>query len=119
MKRKYFLFIALIFFLFNNVSAQDENFLGIAVGAAFPLGKFADTTYGEGNGYAGTGFMFAFDAAWFPDDYLGIGATVTYASNNPDKKKYLEDAKNELSTNCQDLFFTTKPMKFTITVNTY
>ena len=96
MKRKYLLYIAVVILFINNVSAQDENFLGIAVGAAIPQGKFADTTYGEGNGYAGTGFMFAFDAAWFPDDYLGIGATVTYASNNPDKKKYLQDVKNEI-----------------------
>lgn len=94
MKQKYLLYFAVIIFLFNNVSAQDENYLGIAVGTALPQGTFADTTYGEGNGYAGTGFMFAFDAAWFPDDYLGIGATVTYASNNPDKKKYLQDVKN-------------------------
>ncbi len=99
MKQRILLYIAVSLFLISNVSAQDESFLGISVGAAIPQGKFADTTFGEGNGYAGTGFMFAFDAAWFPDDYLGIGATVTYASNNPDKKKYLEDAKNELIMN--------------------
>lgn len=99
MKQKLLFYIAAFIILMQNVSAQDESFLGIAVGGAIPQGKFAEKQFGEGDGYAGTGFMFAFDAAWFPDDYLGIGATVTYASNNPDKKQYLEDAKNDLIKN--------------------
>ncbi len=32
----------------------------------------------------------------FPDDYLGIGVTVTYGSNNPDKKKYKADLTNDV-----------------------
>jgi opacity protein-like surface antigen len=100
MKQAFLLYIAVFIFFINDVSAQDENFLGIAVGGALPQGKFAEKEeFGEGNGYADPGFMFAFDAAWFPDDYLGIGATVTYASNNPDKKKYLEDVKNDIIMN--------------------
>ena len=100
MKQKYLLYIAVFIFLFNNVSAQDESFLGISLGAAIPQGKFAEKeAVREGYGYAETGFMFAFDAAWFPDDYLGIGATVTYASNNPDKEKYLDDVKNDIIMN--------------------
>jgi len=96
MKKRFVLYIAVLVFLINNVRAQNESYLGIAVGAALPQGTYAETNYGEANGYAGTGFMFAFDGAWFPDDYLGFGATVTYASNNPDKKQYLEDVKSSL-----------------------
>ena len=103
MKRTFFLYIAVFIFFINNVSAQDESFLGISFGAALPQGEFARKDFGEGNGYAGTGFMFAFDAAWFPDDYLGIGATITYASNNPDKKIYLEDVKNDFMLNYPEL----------------
>ncbi len=65
------------------------------MGAALPQGTYAlkDST-NEQSGYANTGFLFSFDAAWFPEDYLGIGATVTYGSNNPDKIKYREDLLN-------------------------
>jgi len=80
-------------FLFPGyIFSQDENFLGLTLGAAFPQGTYAEKDYSnEIAGYANTGFLFTFDAAMFPDDYLGIGATVTYGSNNPDKEKYKQD----------------------------
>lgn len=99
MKQKFLVYIGLFVFLLNTVNAQNESFLGISIGAAIPQGQYAGTEYQDNNGYAGTGFMFAFDAALFPDDYLGFGATVAYGSNNPDKKQYLEDVKNDLSSN--------------------
>jgi hypothetical protein len=77
--------------------AQDESFLGLCLGTAIPQGTFSGKDYqNKQSGYANTGFLFSFDAAWFPDDYLGVGATVTYASNNPDKKKYEEDFMQDL-----------------------
>jgi hypothetical protein len=90
--------IIILLFFVTDLLAQDESYLGIAIGAALPQGVFAEKDYqNESAGYAGTGFMFSFDAAWFPDDYLGLGASITYASNNPDKKQYLEDFKNDLN----------------------
>jgi len=72
--------------------AQNESFLGLCLGAALPQGVYAEKDfYTEGAGYANTGFLFTFDAAIFPDEYLGFGMTVSYGSNNPDKTQYKED----------------------------
>ncbi len=97
--KKIVLLITLSVLLLNTFSfSQDESFLGLCFGAALPLGEFAETDfYDKSNGYANTGFMFSFDGAWFPDDYLGIGGTVTFASNNPDKIKYKQDLKQYLN----------------------
>jgi opacity protein-like surface antigen len=89
--------LPLLFLLNNPVPAQNESFLGLCLGAAIPQGVYAEKDYyKEGTGYANTGFLFSFDGAIFPDDYLGIGATVTYGSNNPDKTKYKEDFSADL-----------------------
>jgi opacity protein-like surface antigen len=83
----------------TEVNSQDENFLGLCFGGAIPQGSFSENTRTDSTsviGYANNGFMFSFDAAYFPDDYLGIGATVTFASNNPDKKKYKDDLINSI-----------------------
>ncbi|GAB4311499.1 MAG: hypothetical protein Kow00127_01550 [Bacteroidales bacterium] len=83
---------------------QNESFLGLTLGAALPQGTFAGTDYNDpGNGYAQTGFLFTFDGAIFPDDYLGIGATVSYGSNNPDKQLYKSDLTNDLINRYPDL----------------
>ena len=75
-----------------SVSAQNESFLGLCLGVASPQGVYADKNFEvDEAGYANTGFLFSFDGAIFPDDYLGIGATVTYGSNNPDKTQYKSD----------------------------
>jgi opacity protein-like surface antigen len=88
--------IALIF-IGIEVRSQQENFLGLSFGGAIPQGSFSEDNYKDStNGFANTGFMFGFDVAWFPDDYLGIGATVTFASNNPDKSKYTSDLKQSI-----------------------
>jgi hypothetical protein len=97
------LYIAIFISIIQSVSAQDESFLGISIGGALPLGTFAGTEFRAGDGFAQTGFMFAFDGAWFPDDYMGIGGTITYASNNPDKEQYLEDLNNEFKSNFPEL----------------
>lgn len=76
---------------------QNESFLGLCFGAAIPQGTYADKDFhSEGAGYAETGFIFTFDGTIFPDDYLGIGMTVTYGSNNPDKEQYKEDVITDL-----------------------
>ncbi len=96
--KKGILFFTLIFFLImKNGYSQDENFLGLSFGMAIPQGTYAEKDFtNEQAGYANTGFLFAFDAAWFPEDYLGIAATFTYASNNPDKVLYREDLINSI-----------------------
>jgi len=79
--------LLLVFFIFSTTSmAQNESFLGLCLGAALPQGVYAEQDfYTEGAGYANTGFLFTFDGAVFPDEYLGFGMTVSYGSNNPNK----------------------------------
>lgn len=97
MKRFVYFTILITTFLGVKVKGQQENFLGLCFGGAIPQGSFSDEDFSnKTNGYADPGFLFSFDAAWFPDDYLGVGATVTYASNNPDKTQYLADFKNAI-----------------------
>jgi len=84
--------------------AQNESYLGLCLGAAIPQGVYAETDYTKDEaGYARTGFLFSFDGTVFPDDYLGVGATVTYGSNNPDKTKYKEDFIADLLERFPDL----------------
>lgn len=88
----------------SGVIAQNESFLGLCLGAAIPQGVYAEKDfYTEGAGYANTGFLFTFDGALFPDEYLGFGATVTYGSNNPDKEQYKEDLINDITERYPDL----------------
>ncbi len=98
MTRIQHLFIILLVIAFaNHIQAQNESFLGLTLGAAIPQGIYAEKEYKtEGAGYANTGFLFTFDGTVFPDDYLGVGATITYGSNNPDKTKYKEDLTNDV-----------------------
>jgi opacity protein-like surface antigen len=80
-----------------NLFSQNESFLGLSFGAAFPQGPFAEKNYDDDqSGYANTGFLFTFDGAIFPDDYLGIGATISYGSNNPDKSQFQDDLKADV-----------------------
>jgi opacity protein-like surface antigen len=97
-------FSALFIGLLTNLQAQNESFLGLTLGGALPQGSFAEKDYtSEQSGYANTGFLFTFDGALFPDDYLGFGATVTYASNNPDKATYKADLIDDILTRYPDL----------------
>ena len=97
MKRFVYFTILMSIFLGVDVKGQQENFLGLCFGGAIPQGSFSDDDFtNKTNGYANTGFLFSFDAAWFPDEYLGVGATVTFASNNPDKTQYMSDFKNSI-----------------------
>lgn len=92
MKMKLFGLLSAFMLVSWTSIAQNESFLGLCLGAALPQGTYADKDFkSEGAGYANTGFLFTFDGAIFPDEYLGIGATVTYGSNNPDKTKYKDD----------------------------
>ena len=81
-----------VFLFSNNVSAQNESFMGLSFGYVMPQGDFASNDLSqEGAGYGTGGFLFGFDGAWFPDDYLGIGGTVSFINANIDKVKYKED----------------------------
>ncbi|MFU8843146.1 MAG: hypothetical protein ACNA7V_04995 [Bacteroidales bacterium] len=81
----------------TNIFSQSESFLGLSFGAAFPQGPFAEKEFGnEQSGYANTGFLFTFDGAIFPDDYLGIGATFSYGSNNIDKNQFRDDLMSDV-----------------------
>lgn len=100
------IFFAGIFLLFfsNHLLAQDQSFMGLCLGTAIPQGTYAEKDfYKEGAGYANTGFLFTFDGAIFPDEYLGIGATVAYGSNNPDKVQYKEDLVKDVLSRYPDL----------------
>ena len=99
------LFPALFFILLTGASmAQNQSFMGLCLGTTIPQGTYAEKDfYKEGAGYANTGFLFTFDGAIFPDDYLGIGATVAYGSNNPDKDQYKADIIKDFTTRYPDL----------------
>ena len=100
MKSVVLVFTAIIVLLIAEAKGQQETFLGLSFGGAIPQGSFSEDNFRDStNGYANTGFVFAFDVAWFPDDYLGIGATVTFASNNPDKTKYMADLEQSIISN--------------------
>lgn len=97
MARFYSITVLLIFLISFNGFSQNESFLGLSLGAALPQGVYAEKEFGlEGAGYATPGFLFTFDGAIFPDDYLGIGATVTYGSNSPDSEQYKADLFNDI-----------------------
>jgi opacity protein-like surface antigen len=97
MKSVVSVFILVLALVIDEAKSQQENFLGLSFGGAIPQGSFSEDNFSDStNGYANTGFMFAFDAAWFPDEYLGVGATVTFASNNPDKSKYMNDFEQSI-----------------------
>lgn len=104
MKRIILLLNIVLLLLINDSYSQDESFLGLTFGTAIPQGKYAEQDfYDKSTGYANTGFMFSFDGAWFPDDYLGIGGTVTFASNNPDKNAFKEDLRQFLNDSVPDI----------------
>lgn len=104
MKRILLLLSISLLLISNNVYSQDESFLGLSFGTALPQGKFAEQDfYDKETGYANPGFMFAFDGAWFPDDYLGIGGTVTFASNNIDKNAYKQDLRQYIVDSIPDI----------------
>jgi opacity protein-like surface antigen len=97
MKSKNLELLVISFLTVMTSAAQNESFLGLCLGAAIPQGVYAEKDfYTDEAGYANTGFLFSFDGTIFPDDYLGIGATVTYGSNNPDKEQYKQDFNNDL-----------------------
>jgi hypothetical protein len=95
MKRAPVLIFIFTILLFQSNTGQNYSFLGLCVGGAIPQGSYANTNFSDSiNGFAKNGFVFSFDAAWFPDDYMGIGATVTFASNNTDKQNYMDTLRN-------------------------
>ncbi|MBN2174247.1 MAG: hypothetical protein JW731_08955 [Bacteroidales bacterium] len=105
-KNTFLVVLLSIIFGLTQLSAQDESFLGLCLGGALPQGTYAAKDFSNKQaGYANTGFLFTFDAAWFPDDYLGIGATVSYGSNNPDKKQYKTDLINDITERYPDFDF--------------
>jgi opacity protein-like surface antigen len=94
----------IVFLTLNNLSAQNESFIGLSFGYVMPQGDFASKDFSmEGSGYGTSGFLFAFDGAWFPDDYLGIGGSITFINANIDKSKYKEDVTNNFFENNPDI----------------
>jgi len=73
MKRTAHLCFLIALLLSGEVRSQQESFLGLCFGGAIPQGSFSEDNFKDStNGYATPGFVFTFDAAWFPDDYLGV-----------------------------------------------
>ncbi|MCF8367793.1 MAG: hypothetical protein K9G76_02035 [Bacteroidales bacterium] len=97
MKKLSLFFLAFMLLTMNTVKSQNESFMGLCLGTALPQGDFAKKDYNlESAGYANPGFLFTFDGTLFPDEYLGISATVSYGSNNPEKTKFKEDLINDV-----------------------
>ena len=86
--------ILVILALFLSSYAQD-SFLGLSMGASFPLGDYASGDDSFSNGYAGTNFVLNFDASYVVVPYVGIGASFSFGSNYADedalKKTLLTD----------------------------
>lgn len=74
MNTKLLSLVILLFLFSTNLHSQTESFIGLSFGAALPQGDFASSDFDmDGSGYATTGFIVGFDAALFPDEYLGFG----------------------------------------------
>ncbi|MEZ5082986.1 MAG: outer membrane beta-barrel protein [Bacteroidales bacterium] len=103
MKKSFLFLFSFLLLLTFNLRSQNESFLGLCLGAALPQGEYATNNFEDSlSGYANTGFLFTFDGTVFPDDYLGISATVSYGSNNIDKIQYREDFINDVLTRYPD-----------------
>lgn len=103
MKRSLIALTLIIFLFSNDLFSQNESFLGLSFGYVMPQGTFSSTDFTEeGAGYATSGFLFGFDGAWFPDDYLGIGGSVTFINANIDKGKYKDDFVESLKVKYPD-----------------
>ena len=102
-KLSLYLSVIMIFFVFQ-LKSQNESFVALNVGGAIPQGDFAkkDSVTG-GLGYANSGFMFGFDGAFFPDDFLGIGGTITFVNSNIDQGKYKMDLFNHIKNEYPDI----------------
>ncbi len=104
MKRSLIAITLIIFLISNSLFSQNESFMGLSFGYVMPQGDFASNDFSlEGAGYGTGGFLFSFDGAWFPDDYLGIGGTVTFINANVDKVKYKQDVVDRFHENYPDL----------------
>jgi len=104
MNRKNLYLSVILVFLVFQLKSQNESFVALNVGGAIPQGDFAknDSVTG-GLGYANSGFMFGFDGAFFPDDYLGIGGTITFVNSNIDQAKYKSDLVKHINIEYPDL----------------
>ncbi|NOX46570.1 MAG: hypothetical protein GXO89_06285 [Chlorobi bacterium] len=104
MKRGMIIFSFIVFLFSNNLFSQNESFMGLSFGYVMPQGDFASNDFAqEGAGYGTGGFLFGFDGAWFPDDYLGIGGSITFINANIDKSKYKEDVVASIKEKYPDL----------------
>jgi opacity protein-like surface antigen len=104
MKRGIIIFSFIVFSFSNNLFSQNESFMGLSFGYVMPQGDFASNDFSqEGAGYGTNGFLFTFDGAWFPDDYLGIGGSITFINANIDKSKYKDDVVASIAEKYPDL----------------
>jgi len=81
--------------LFPPLYAQD-SFLGLSMGASFPLGDYASGDNAFSSGYAGTNFVLNFDASYVVAPYIGIGATFSFGSNYADEDALKETLLTDL-----------------------
>lgn len=82
------------------LQAQD-SFLGLSMGASFPIGDYASGNDAFSSGYAGTNFVLNFDASYVVAPFIGVGATFSFGSNYADedalKKTILPDLAQRYS----------------------
>ena len=87
------LILILINLLLPNSNAQSS--LNISGGTAMPLGKFAETSLGDG-GYAKLGYSYGLEASYYFPSRLGFGLQVNYHNNPLDIEALEQDAKTDL-----------------------
>lgn len=78
MKKIHFIFLLLLPLI--TIQGQ-ENYTSFSLGPTIPLGAYSKTGALSGNGYAAGGGIIRLDGAFFPQGYLGLGATFSFGSN--------------------------------------
>jgi len=69
-------------FIFTVLSlSAQENYTSISLGPSFPLGTYSKIGNFSSNGFALGGGSIRFDGAYYPNGYLGYGATFSFGSN--------------------------------------
>lgn len=83
------LFVALLFSATMQSQSSNRNYIGLAIGPSFPLGKFARTNFSDStSGWAKTGVMIEFDYAYRITHNFGVMAIVSFSSNSFNNLSY-------------------------------
>ncbi len=96
--------VFILFLALASMSAiAQQNFASISFGTSIPKGDFASTTDLSNSGYAKTGGVIKFDAAYFPGSYLGIGGSFSFGSNYVERDSLLSDMIGYIEENASSI----------------